>query len=425
MREPDWEALSDLQFLLYNRVADSLNAALSSIALSDIPEAQDKPPGFWKDRASVKVANVLNLFTAWSYLARFKLGETVPDRAIRPFRVNTLLEWIGQQLQLVPPPALDNNVLLYANQECIQEALLLLYSAAFTQGTGVRLEMEPGPLGLWFRVQFARLAPLPTTLDALLRTFSAHWRAQDTVFELTTARDFIRLNGADLLLNSTEKLGEFAFFVRAAGIPREKIPPAYLGQTQPASLLTPAALAAVRAAGDITTPVVQEQPAAPVTVADEHATPVVLSDDNITTPPRLADLRPLRAYVGIPAANSETPDDDASTGAVSIDLSSHIADTVVNQGTPTVPIAVKRVDPAPSAGSATDGSIIVPVRLPSPKLPDSLHTPPAKTSNVALTRDTQTLKPVTPDTAPTEPPDTASHETGPQGADNHSREDTP
>jgi hypothetical protein len=54
-REPDWEALADLQFILYNRIADSLNAALSAIALSDMPEAQDKPPGFWKKRAATKI----------------------------------------------------------------------------------------------------------------------------------------------------------------------------------------------------------------------------------------------------------------------------------------------------------------------------------------------------------------------------------
>ena len=129
-REPDWEALADLQFLLYNRIADSLNAALTGIALCDMPEAQDKPPGFWKERASAKIGNVLNMFTAWSYLTRFKMGESIPERAVRPFEANALLQWLGGQLQLIPAPEIASNPLLYANRETLQEALLLLYSAA-------------------------------------------------------------------------------------------------------------------------------------------------------------------------------------------------------------------------------------------------------------------------------------------------------
>ena len=104
MREPDWEALADVQFILYNRVANQLNEALSGIALSEMPEASDKPPGYWKERAATKVQNVLNLFTAWTWLVRFKMGEPIPERAIRPFPTNALLAWVGAQLQFSPPP---------------------------------------------------------------------------------------------------------------------------------------------------------------------------------------------------------------------------------------------------------------------------------------------------------------------------------
>lgn len=75
MREPDWEALADVQFVLYNRVANQLNEALSGIALSDMPEASKDQPGYWKDRATTRVLNVLNLFTAWTWLIRFKMGK--------------------------------------------------------------------------------------------------------------------------------------------------------------------------------------------------------------------------------------------------------------------------------------------------------------------------------------------------------------
>jgi hypothetical protein len=38
------------------------------------------------------------------------------------------------------------------------------------------------------------------------------------------------------------------------------------------------------------------------------------------------------------------------------------------------------------------------VKIPPPKLPDRLRTPPASTSNVALTKETQTLTPIVPET---------------------------
>lgn len=217
MREPDWDALADLQFLLYNRITGALNEAVSSMELSDMPEAQDKPPGYWKNRATSKVINVLNLFNAWTYLIRHKQGLPIPERAIRPFRANDLLTWVGVQLQLNPIPQLKSNPLLHANQETLQEAILLLHSAAYTQGSGVRMEVEASKLGAWFKVRFNRSKPLPNTLDELLESFGDHWRAQDTVFELKTARDFVALNKAELVLITTPTHGEFTFFVRAAG----------------------------------------------------------------------------------------------------------------------------------------------------------------------------------------------------------------
>ncbi|NLX10570.1 MAG: hypothetical protein GXY36_13015 [Chloroflexi bacterium] len=216
MSEPDWESLANLQFLIYNRVTDSLNAALSSLALSDMPEARNLPPGFWKKRATDKIVSVLNLFTAWTYLLRYKQGEPIPARALRPFRANSLLGWISVQLQLSPAPRLHQNPLLHGNQDTLQEALLLLYSAALTQGTNVRVTVEATDQGAWFRVQFARPTPLPTPLSALIASFSGHWREQNVALELANARDFIRLNSYELLLNSAPGQSEFAFFVQRA-----------------------------------------------------------------------------------------------------------------------------------------------------------------------------------------------------------------
>jgi hypothetical protein len=225
----DWESLAELQFLLYSRIADSLNAALSGIALSDMPEAQDKPPGYWQERATAKVSNVLNLFTAWSNLIRFKLDGTIPERALRPFAANALLAWLGTQLHLSPVPRLPDDPTLYANQETLQEALLLLYSAAFTQGSGVRLEVEPAGEEIGFRVRFERNAPIPATFDALLASFGDHWRDQDTLFELATARDFVALNGLALALNTAGEQCEFAFRVPSTAGARARL----VAHTQP------------------------------------------------------------------------------------------------------------------------------------------------------------------------------------------------
>jgi hypothetical protein len=107
------------------------------------------------------------MFTAWTWLIRYKSGEPIPKRAIRPFETNALLVWLGRQLQLNPPPATNLNPLLDANQETLQETLLLLYSVAYTQGSSVRLAFEATKLGTWFRVRFDRSREIPADLRSL------------------------------------------------------------------------------------------------------------------------------------------------------------------------------------------------------------------------------------------------------------------
>ncbi len=461
MREPDWQALADLQFLLYNRIADSLNAALSSIALSDMPEAQDRPPGFWKERATIKISNVLNLFTAWSYLIRFKLGESLPDRAIRPFHVNTLLAWLGAQLQISPPPVVKKDILLHANQDTLQEALMLLYSVAFTQGTGVHLALEVSSLGAWFRVKFNRSKPLPASMDSLLESFGDHWRAQDAAFELYTARDFVRLNGCDLLLNPKENAGEFAFFVPAKGARAQTDAPQGAARTAVAADMTrmaapeiPLDTAVLDQTGPLdpsatTTPtdplpdVIREMitplvtptvpplpsaesmqddsapgaPAVPTTPESQGWKPLPVLvvgedekesiDEEPVAPPTLAALRPRPS-----SAQADTPQPSAEGAAQPGEL----ADSAQRDGqasaspeerdTPSEITVSDRVSETPSTrrdltpgkrpapAAALPGTTIVPAKIPDPVLPARLRTPPAATSNVALTRDTQTLTPV-------------------------------
>lgn len=400
MREPDWKALADLQFLLYNRIADSLNAAMSAIALSDMPEAQDKSPSFWKDRATAKVGNVLNMFMAWSYLIHYKLGEMLPDRAIRPFRVNALLEWLGVQLQLTPTPTLPSDPLLHANQETLQEALLLLYSAAFTQGTSVRLELETIDKGVWFRVLFSRLTPLPESFDALLDSYGSHWRAQDTVFELATARDFIRLNGSEIEMSLTKQQGAFSFFVRQTGVIKDK------------SRIVQ---------GSLETPLMLEEPdEIPVKAEarDVDATPVISQEeiDGIPVlPPTLAALRPRPGMVSVPAPapkEGQTPPIEPEERSPKAPFVPHEDyDTHISMKTailPPLPPALQpqKSKPAPEKPK----SVIVPIKIPPPTPPSALRKPPAATSNVALPKETtQTLRPVSGDS--TEEPNAAKDET--------------
>ncbi len=366
-REPDWEALSDLQFLLYNRIADSLNAALSAIALSDMPEAQDKPPGYWKNRATAKIANVLNLFMAWSYLIRYKMGESIPERSIRPFHVNALLVWLAEQLQISPTPQILTNPLLHANQETLQEALLLLYSAAFSQGTNVRLEMETTDLGLWFRVKFTRTNPLPQTLDDLLKSFGDHWRAQDTVFELTTARDFVRLNGSELILSTVDNIGELAFFV-------------------------------VRVAKSKTKPVDAGAKSIKVQAKETSATPVIaessITPERVIETPSLAILRPLPPRR--PSRPPVLPNADGQIAPVEPAETKRPSIQVNGVSTAMTPVLPPEPDTLPSPDSAGDSDAqpphIIGLKIPPPVPPASLRTPPASTSNVALTRDTQTTR---------------------------------
>jgi hypothetical protein len=455
MPEPDWKSLADWQFVLYTRIADSLNAALSSIALSDMPEAQDKPPGFWKDRATAKIANVLNLFTAWSYLIRYKMGEAVPDRSIRPFRVNTLLAWLGVQLQLSPLPTTEANPLLHANQETLQEALLLLYSTAFTQGSGVQLTLDVTKLGTWFRIKFFRSTPLPGSLDDLLASFGDHWRAQSMAFELATARDFIRLNGGELTLKTVDNQGEFSFFVRAAGAPRAKILPS----SPEAASGTDSAMTEIKELD--TTPVIpeppQEEPAKPPTLAVLRPLPPparlmpllttlkaqAASDAEGQAPPVEPKEPPSRTTETPPEADSRpsTAAPRQATGASHQPPPSPPAASAAAPGESTQPpapageghqppAAESAAPPPPGSGEQTpsSGSVIVPVELPAPVLPSKFRTPPASTSNVALTKDTQTFAPLESDSSPTpagsSPPEPESTDPAPASDSNTRKENS-
>jgi hypothetical protein len=436
MREPDWAALADVQFMLYNRLTNQLNEALSGIALIDMPEAQDKPPGYWKERATTKIVNVLNLFTAWTWLARFKMGEPIPERAVRPFRTNDLLKWVSAQLQLYPVPVTTSNPLLRGNQETLQEALLLLHSVAYTQGSSVRLAFEATKLGTWLRIRFDRARPLPTSLDDLIASFGDHWRAKDTEFELKMARDFIQLNGCELTLIATASYGEFSFFVRAAsaGLKTDELPATRAATASPA----PDAAQAKLFSDD--TPVIKEKPPEPAPPAPAPTLAVLrpLPPQALPKPqptqslPKTSPLPPAAPPPPMPPAASaegraqpvepdETPSATAGEPPQTESRSagvSHTADTIRRKlagpaGTPPSPAPTSsdappdtRREGAPDKRK-TD-TVIVKLNLPEPKLPERLRTPPAATSHADPAKETPTLSPVPPETPPPPPSEPAA-----------------
>jgi hypothetical protein len=218
-REPDWEALGQLQFLLMRRITEPLNASLAAIGLVHLESAASRPREYWQNRATSEVLGVLNLTNAWHALIRYKLGELLPRQHIRPFDTRTLLDWLTVQLELSRPLRIEDTLLLESSPEALQEALLLLYSAACTLGPNVHLVVRSLSNGIWFRIRYGHTAgkDSPKNLDALLEQLRGNWRMEDTAFELRTAADFVALSGSKLHFQSTEYYCELIFFVYAAG----------------------------------------------------------------------------------------------------------------------------------------------------------------------------------------------------------------
>lgn len=217
-REPDWETIAEINFLLHRRMSEHLNAALSAVSLIDTTESKTgQPPQFWQQRALNETLNVLDLHNAWASLVRYKMGETFMPQHKRQFQANDLLRWLARELQLIYTPQAASDVTLSGNRETLQEALVLLRSSAHMLGPGVQLFAQPTSEGMWFHVRFHWHKPPPTTLDSLLESFGQDWRARSTVFELKRARDFLAMNNCELTYQVVDEFCELSFFVYAVG----------------------------------------------------------------------------------------------------------------------------------------------------------------------------------------------------------------
>lgn len=217
--EPDWESLGSIQFLLYQRVAENLNAALAAISLVDAPEAADAPPGFWRDRASDAVLRALQIENAWSSLIRNKLGEHFLPQHMLHFRAAELIRWLAVEIRCPEnTAAIGDDVILIGNRETLQEALLLLHSCAGTLGPHVRLAVQQTDSGMWFRIRYGLVKTPPPTLNALMDALAeaGNWRAETALFELKRAYDFLLMNGCALHYQVHADCGELAFIIPAA-----------------------------------------------------------------------------------------------------------------------------------------------------------------------------------------------------------------
>jgi hypothetical protein len=203
MREPDWETLSEINFLMSRRVVDQLQGALGLLGQADEAKRQ---------RATGAVQSALDLYNAWADLIRYKSGETPLNSPTR-FDGHDLLEWIAVTLQINDLPQPEGEIMLRGNRATLQEALLLLQSCAHTLGPGVRVRVESHRHGLWFRVRYASVSQPSANLEELLASLRANWRLQSAGFELRCAREFLLMNSCELFYTLHDQECELAFFV--------------------------------------------------------------------------------------------------------------------------------------------------------------------------------------------------------------------
>lgn len=214
-REPDWKTLADVHFVMQRRMLEYLNAAVGALTLIDTPEGAAKPGDFWKERALRQVMRAHNLFNAWNALVRHKTGQRPAPPAMRQFSAADVIEWLAVELRHSSGDRGSSDRLLHGNRETLQEALLLLHSAAYSIGPGVRTITTQRPTGMWFRVRYITYKAPPPTLAALRERLTADWRTEMAAYELDRAQDFLELNDLTLEYLIGDGYCELGFFVRA------------------------------------------------------------------------------------------------------------------------------------------------------------------------------------------------------------------
>src|SRR5690606_39123480 len=114
-REPDWEALSEVNFLINSRMTEQLNTALA--AIERLPDVEHH-----RSRALEMVRSTLNMHTAWATLIRHKAGQSRTLTANPQFGSQEMVNWLASILHLRESPHPDDALSLRGNRETLQEA---------------------------------------------------------------------------------------------------------------------------------------------------------------------------------------------------------------------------------------------------------------------------------------------------------------
>ncbi len=210
---PDWKRLADVNFLIYRRMTNYLSAALGAVNL--IGTDTEQPLEYWKQRAIKQLMRANQLYSAWNHLLQVKGVDQISPPNQRLFRATDLMEWLAAEMTQNYSYHPDHDRLLQGNREMLQEALLLIHSAAHSLGPGVRLLTQSLPNGMWFRIRYNLVKKAPQTLEALLETLTNDWRSELTAFELLCASEFLALNSSELAYTPDEHHATLGFFIPA------------------------------------------------------------------------------------------------------------------------------------------------------------------------------------------------------------------
>lgn len=221
---PDWESMADVNFLIRRRLIEHLNAAIGAVNLVDTPEAGSKPAEFWKTHAIRQIMRAQHLYEAWNTLMQYKAGQRLTQQ--HPFRAGDLLEWLSSETFQTYIPHTDHEEILVGNRETLQEALLLVHSAAYSLGPNVRLVTDMRGSNFWFRIQYQDLKHKTHSFADLMETLGDQWRTANASFELSRAQDFLEMNGCALQYSWKDGVSELGFFVASINAARQGTPAA-------------------------------------------------------------------------------------------------------------------------------------------------------------------------------------------------------
>jgi hypothetical protein len=196
------------------RLIEHLSAAIGAVNLIDTPEGGAKSAEFWKTRAIRHIMRAQHLYEAWNMLVSYKAGQHV--KRLHPFRAGDLLEWLASETYQTYTPHADHDQLVMGNRETLQEALLLIHSAAYSLGPAVRLHTQFKDGSFRFHVRYRDAKQKAQTLGELIEQLATDWRTESAAYELDRAQDFLEMNDCKLTYERGDGFCDLVFALPAA-----------------------------------------------------------------------------------------------------------------------------------------------------------------------------------------------------------------